>query len=106
MLNKFTVGIYGRRPNPIGEKMDSAKNTFTSYTLDNQCNLIYQILQLSKILGFETDLSLLRTNKQSGKPTREGGMQISKKIDNTTSMYLINQSPTGLFETKIDLQTI
>ena len=106
LLNKFTVGIYGRRPNPIGEKMDSAKNTFTSYTLDNQCNLIYQILQLSKILGFETDLSLLRTNKQSGKPTREGRMQISKKIDNTTSMYLINQSPTGLFETKIDLQTI
>ena len=79
LLNKFTVGIYGRRPNPIGEKMDSAKNTFTSYNLDN---------------------------KQSGKPTREGGMQISKKIDNTTSMYLINQSPTGLFETKIDLQTI
>ena len=30
---------------------------------------------------------------------------ISKKIG-TDEIYLINQSPTGLFETKIDLQTI
>lgn len=106
LLDKFTTGIYGKRPNPIGDKMLSAKNTFTSFTLDNQCNLIYQILQLSKILGFETDLSLLHTNKKSDKPTREGGMQISKKVSNTTSMYLINQSPTGLFEKQIDLLTV
>ncbi|MFR5954394.1 MAG: hypothetical protein ACLUGQ_12455 [Coprococcus sp.] len=32
-------------------------------------------------------------------------MLISKKIG-TDEIYLINQSPTGLFETKIDLQTI
>lgn len=99
LLNKFTVGIYGRRPNPIGEKMDSARDKFASLSIENQCLALYQILQLSAILGNESDLQLI------GASTHAGKMLISRKIG-TDEIYLINQSPTGLFETKIDLQTI
>lgn len=56
-------------------------------------------LQLTAILGNESDLQLI------GASTHAGKMLISKKIG-TDEIYLINQSPTGLFETKIDLQTI
>lgn len=99
LLNKFTVGIFGRRPNPIGEKMDSARDKFASLSIENQCLALYQILQLTAILGNESDLQLI------GASTHAGKMLISKKIG-TDEIYLINQSPTGLFETKIDLQTI
>ena len=59
LLNKFTVGIFGRRPNPIGEKMDSARDKFASLSIENQCLALYQILQLTAILGNESDLQLI-----------------------------------------------
>ena len=79
--------------------MDSATDKFASLSIENQCLALYQILQLTAILGNESDLQLI------GASTHAGKMLISKKIG-TDEIYLINQSPTGLFETKIDLQTI
>lgn len=99
LIDKFTEGIYRYRPNPIGDKLINAKEIFESLSIEKQCLTLYQILQLTKILGNETDLTMINESAHSGK------MLISKKIGKE-DILILNQSITGLFETTIDLRTI
>ena len=99
LIEKFKTGIFANRPNPVGDKLDNAKEKFLSLDIERQCSVLCQILQLSSILGSECDMTLL------GESAHFGKMRINKKIGDEY-IYLINQSVTGLYEKKINLRTI
>ena len=99
LINKFKVGIFANRPNPVGDKLEKAKDKFLSLDIEKQCTVLCQILQLSSVLGSASDMTLLGESANCGK------MQIGKKIGDE-DIYLINQSVTGLYEKKINLRTV
>ena len=63
--------------------------------MENQCEAILQILQLTKIGNNETNLKLIGESEHSGK------MLISKNLKATDKPAIICQSVTGLYERKI-----
>lgn len=99
LIEKFKNSIFANRPNPVGDKLDNAKEKFINLGTEKQCTALCQILQLSSVLGSESDLVLLDESAHCGK------MRISKKIGDE-DIYLINQSVTGLYEKKINLRTV
>lgn len=99
LINKFKTGIFANRPNPVGDKLEKSKEQFNNLQIENQCLVLCQVLNLSSIMGCETNLSLI------GYTARTGAMKINKKIGDE-DIYLINQSVTGLYEKKINLRTV
>lgn len=101
LLEKHTVGICAKRPNPVGEKLVKKKEVFEELELRQQCEVLIQILKLSSIgAAAFADLSLLQEAPICGK------MLMQKKINGAEELQLIHQSVTGLFESRIDLLTI
>ena len=99
LIEKFKNSIFSNRPNPVGDKLDKAKEKFINLDIEKQCIVLCQILQLSSVLGSECDMTLLGESAHCGK------ILISKKIGDE-DIYLINQSVTGLYEKKINLRTV
>ena len=99
LIEKFKNSIFSNRPNPVGDKLDEAKEKFINLDIEKQCIVLCQILQLSSVLGSECDMTLLGESAHCGK------ILISKKIGDE-DIYLINQSVTGLYEKKINLRTV
>ena len=81
------------------EKLKKAFPVFKESNIEQQCSILYQLLNLSKILGSECDLRLIGESPNCGK------MLINKKIGDD-DIYLINQSVTGVYENKINLRTV
>lgn len=101
LLEKHQDGIYAKRPNPVGEKLFHAKTLFEQLSLNEQCEVLLQILQLSSIgAASYADLKLLK------EASKCGVMLMSKKINGAGELLLINQSVTGLFESCVDLVTV
>lgn len=97
LQEKYTNGIFGRRPNPIGEKLSTRNELFETLNLEEQSHVLYNVLKAASITGNNTDLSLINGNKN------DGNMAPNKKISLNDSFYLINQSVTGLMEKVTDL---
>lgn len=100
LTDKHLNSIYAKRANPMGQKLCDKRNKFVSLSIQEQCELLKQVLKLSAIGITEVDLGLLEA------PSRSGGMSMSKRIDRSKEIVLINQSVTGLFENRIDLLTV
>ena len=98
-IKKYENSIFANRPNSILEKLKKAFPVFKESNIEQQCSILYQLLNLSKILGSECDLRLIGESPNCGK------MLINKKIGDD-DIYLINQSVTGLYENKINLRTV
>ena len=99
LIQKFKHGIFSKRPNPVGDKLEKGSEKFSNLSIKEQCAVLCQILQLAAVLGSECDMTLLGESAHCGK------MLISKKIGDE-EIYLINQSVTGLYEKKINLHTV
>lgn len=100
LVNKHEEGIYSKRPNPVGKKLAEGRKVFSNMPVSNQCNLLLQLLNLTKIGGTVADLSAI------GGAAKSGIMLISKEITKAREFLLINQSFTGLYENRIDLLKI
>lgn len=101
LMEKHRKGIYARRPNSMGEKLINAWSSFEQLELEKQCEVLVQIIKLSSIgAAVSADLTLV------GAASKCGTMKISKNISDENEFILINQSVTGLFERRIDLQTV
>lgn len=100
LLDKHVNGIYSRRPTPMGLKLQEQREKFVNLNVQEQCEVLKQVLILSTIGITKADLSLI------GAASISGGMTMSKQIDGTKELLLINQSVTGLFENRIDLMTL
>ena len=65
-----------------------------------QCRILEEILKTTAIGDGIACLDSI------GGPKNAGKMSISKKLGPKSSVVLINQSVTGIYENKIDLMTI
>lgn len=100
LVEKHMHTIYAKRPNAVGEKLEKAREQFVELAVDDQCKVLYQILQLTKIGPVSADLTLI------GESAHTGVMLISKKLKQTDSVYLVEQSVTGLYERKQSLSSL
>lgn len=91
------MGIYSKRPNPVGEKLTAGREKFISSDVMEQVICLSEILKLSSIGLSGADLSLIGGAKKSGVTLT------SKNITGNKECKLIYQSPTGVFEREIDM---
>ena len=94
LVDKHLHTVYGKRPNPYGEKLKKDRENFVKLELKQQCEALSQILQLTKIGNTETNLVLIGESAHSGK------MLISKNLKKEDNPAIIEQSVTGLYERK------
>ena len=100
LARKHMETIYSLRPNPVGQKLEKARDLFVELSIEKQCAVLYQILNLSIIGPVKADLTLIGESKNTGV------MLTSKNITKNKTFELINQSVTGLFEERVDLLTV
>ncbi len=111
ILMEKHLKIFGNRPNSMGKKLVKYQAVFEKIALTEQVDVLLQILRLTSTNEITSaDLKLV------GGSATEGKMVITKNITSIAEkrvkkgeipeIALINQSPTGLFESKVDLLTI
>lgn len=100
LCSKHTDGIFTRKPNQMGEKLQKGREKFESLSCLEQIKVILEILNLTKIDLTEANLSLI------GESSNAGTMKINKNISGAKEFILINQSVTGVYENRIDLLTV
>lgn len=100
LLDKHLNSIYSKRPNPVGEKLNSGRNKFIALDIDKQIYTLLQIVQLSQLSNMGADLTAIGGVKKTGVST------LNKKISDKSEFKLINQSITGLYKNEIDLLTV
>lgn len=98
LLSKLKDSVYGIVYSTPLKLLTEKREKFISLSAESQTELLYNELHLFQCNSVTSDLSLLDGSKTSGE------ISFSKIISGKE--YLINQSPTGLFENKIDLLTI
>lgn len=84
----------------VQKTLQENKNVFINCDLDSKSEIISQIL---KVLHSNVEVGNLKAIGGSGSA---GRLTLNIKISQYDSVYLINQSPTGLFERKINLLTV
>lgn len=97
LSNKFNGSIFKDRPNPVGKLLISGRDKFLDLNLEEQCYVLIQIFNLSKIGVAKADLKLIGGSSQSGM------MKMSKTLKPDDRMELIYQSVSGIFEKRVDL---
>ena len=97
-MSKLKDSVYGIVYSTPLKLLTEKREKFISLSAESQTELLYNELHLFQCNSVTSDLSLLDGSKTSGE------ISFSKIISGKE--YLINQSPTGLFENKIDLLTI
>ena len=99
-IEKLEKTIYRFRPANQLNNLKKCKEIFKSLSVEEQCLVLNQIQLLFACKPITADLTLINCSK------RAGNMAFSKNISSNDSVFMINQSITGLFEQKIDLLKI
>lgn len=96
---KLKNTVYSKRPSvkKAIESLEKGKENFKELSIYKQCILLKNLLKIFTTTGEGIDLRLIGASKETSKLT------ILKKLSNNEKVILINQSPTGLFERRIDL---
>jgi len=100
---KMTNTIFKIKLEDIGNKIKSGRDKFVTLDVKKQCYVINEILKIMHCNVVTGDLSLIGAAKKAGIVSTNSALSEIKKV---SSIMLINQSVTGLFETKIDLLNI
>lgn len=100
LCEKHNKGIYMKRPNSVGMKLNDGKNIFERLNVENQKSVLMAIFNLSKIGVVEANLELIKQSAHTGK------MLINKNITEAKEFKLVYQSVTGLYEKQVDLLTV
>lgn len=100
LITLYSKGILSKRPNSITSKVSEKREFFIKLDLLSKCKLLLQLIQAYKIGVAFADLSTIKLAPQSGV------MLMSKNISDNGECSIINQSVTGLYESRIDLLTV
>ena len=100
LADKYCSGIFSKRPNYVGDKLVNGRDTFETLDMSDQIKVLTEIIKLSTLGPTLADLTSI------GAASKTGNLTISKNISNVNEILLISQSPTGLFEKRIDLLTV
>ena len=98
LKDKFIKGIYSKRVNPIGDRLDEDK--FDDLSVKAQAEIILQVVGITQQANYGADLTLFKESKSAGI------MFLSKVISKQDEVLLINQSVLGIYEERVDLLTI
>ena len=98
LMNKFISGIYQyRRPTKFGAQLQEGEELYNSLPIMDQFYVLKQIISLVQMKARGADLTKIGMKKQSGVS------MLTKRLSDYEDVVLINQSVTGLFESRIDL---
>ncbi len=111
LLKDKHLTVFNKRLNPEGEKLEKYQTVFEKLSIAEQVEILLQILRLTSTnRKTEADLTLI------GGSAHEGTLKLSKNLTRFAKdqvkngqipkILLINQSPSGLFESEIDLLTV
>lgn len=100
LVNKMCDTILKVKYSDMGKKINQKRDVFLSLDLRTQCFVLNEILKILHCNVLTGDLSKIGLAKKSGALTSNS---VLTEIKNVKSIYLVNQSVTGLFEKKIDL---
>ena len=103
LKDKLSNGIYLNRLRSIREILQNGMDEFTELSVEKQCAIIMQIIYWFNTTTQTIDLSEL---KKSGGSKNGGKLRITKKVSKFNEVKLIDYSPTGLIERRIDLLKI
>ena len=100
LLTKHKSSIYSKRMASQIKTLEEGKTFFENLSLEKQVFTLFEIMRIfqCKIIG--ADLSKIGGSKSAGV------IYLSNDITKAKQAKLINQSPTGLFESEIDLLKI
>ena len=96
---KLINTVYSNRLGGLGKKILAKKDKFNSLEIEEKCQVLYEILHIFQCNRISADLKLI--DEKAG-----GVLTMSKNISGYNSVYIINQSPTGIYERVIDLQNL
>ena len=99
-LDKYTSGIYSKRPNSIGKLLKDGQTRFSELSLDKQIYILNQLVLLLSNGNQRADLRYI------GGSLNTGTIKFSKNIEPHKEFLLISMSPTGIFNTETNLLTI
>ena len=97
LLEKNNNKIYALRPASQIKVLQEGREKFNLLSLEQQCQLILQILLLTKCAFVRADLKLL------GGAGQAGTVKKNKNISDYQKAKIINESPTGFYSQEIDL---
>ncbi len=99
LLKKMTGPLYGMFRTTEGEKLGKNSETFAVLSVEEQCDYLLRIVKLFGCKKCSVDL------KKLGGGLQDGYIYINKNIPSKTysSIKLVHQSVTGLFEQEVDL---
>ena len=96
-IERIDNSIYSKMFSNVSTDMKTNKEKFAKMSLYNQCNVLKEVLKSFQCNAALTSFTLLCDKGNVG------AIMHSKKISECSSAYLIHQSVTGLFETKVNL---
>lgn len=91
---------YGYILSSTYKKLNYNTEAFSNYCIEDQCQIIYNMLALTKCSGETADLSIYNNEFTNKLVKNEGRIRNSKNITDV-EVYLINQSVTGLFSNNV-----
>ncbi len=95
---KLETTSYGIRLKAQKNNMKEKRDTFINLTVQMQCIILKELL---KMFSCDRRTSDLRSIGLGG---QVGAISTSKRISDYKTAFLVNQSITGLFESRVDLQ--
>ena len=100
LLNKYKCGVFIKRPGSQIELLENNIEYFNKISIGLQCFVLEQMVKLFSCKKVTSDFSYIRGSKKAGI------LKTVNKVGNFDSVQLINQSPTGLFQSSIDLKKL
>ena len=99
LVAKLASKPYCAKLKDIANKIMAGKDKYIELTISNQCRVIQQILKRFSNSASGIDLTLIGCARQAAI------LSLGTNINSLRghSLYLINQSPTGFYEERIDL---
>ena len=99
-LDKLQNTIYKKRLSAQAKTLEEKRENFVNLKIEEKCITLHEILHMFQCQSGSANLKLI------GGPANAGILIMNGNITGCENIYIINQSPTGIFEKKIDLQKL
>lgn len=99
-LLKLKDTVYKQKLETQVKSLENGKQNFILLSIEDKCKILCEILHLFQCQSGSADLSKIKG------PGHAGILTLNKDISNCSSISIIHQSPTGIFEQEIDLNSL
>ncbi len=99
-IDKINSNVYRRFYGAQYEVLIAGRDRFINLRIEDQCKVLCEILKFFKCDRSLSDVSMIGGSKNAGL------IAINKKCGQGTSIKIIHQSATGLFENEIDITAL